>query len=89
MKTVFAILCTMLLITGPVNAQSQTKSDECDCLKHDLCVKLEQLLSFKDKPEFSINGFETGGPYHKWLLEVQSLCDARSRDKRSSGNHPQ
>ncbi|MBA2113454.1 SHD1 domain-containing protein [Bremerella alba] len=52
-------------------------------IKKNVCVLLEELLEFKDKPKFREFGFGTGGPYHKWLKSVEDL-----RDTTPTGQHP-
>lgn len=52
-------------------------------LKQQLCIYLEQLLAFKDDPKFKEYGFGIGGPYNKWLREVEALRDAQPK-----GSHP-
>ncbi|OGQ94066.1 MAG: hypothetical protein A2521_09720 [Deltaproteobacteria bacterium RIFOXYD12_FULL_57_12] len=52
-------------------------------LKKQLCIYLEQLLSFKDEPKFKQFGFSIGGPYNKWLTNVEEL-----RDAQPIGAHP-
>jgi hypothetical protein len=47
-------------------------------LKKKLCIYLEQLLKFKDEPQFKELGFGRGGPYSKWLESVQALRNAPS-----------
>jgi hypothetical protein len=44
-------------------------------LKEQLCIRLEQLLGFKDDAKFKEMGFAVGGPYHKWLKSVEALRD--------------
>jgi hypothetical protein len=44
-------------------------------LKEQLCVRLEQLLGFKDDAKFQEMGFAVAGPYHKWLKSVEALRD--------------
>ena len=46
-------------------------------LKNQLCIYLEQLLSFKDDPKFKRFGFATGGPYNQWLMSVEELKAAQ------------
>lgn len=42
-------------------------------LRRELCVLLEQLLEFTDKPQFKEYGFAIGGPYNAWLKRAQTL----------------
>ena len=61
-------------------AQQQREKDANDLianLKFDMCEQLERLLAFKDKQDFKIYGFGRGGPYHKWLTDVQALRNAQ------------
>ena len=46
-------------------------------LKFDVCVQLERLLEFKNKKDFKTYGFGRGGPYHKWLTDVEALRDSQ------------
>jgi len=48
-------------------------------LKFDICVQLERLLEFKDKQDFKTYGFGRGGPYHKWLTDVEALRDSQPK----------
>lgn len=52
-------------------------------LKKSVCVLLEQLLEFKDEPNFKKFGFAIAGPYNKWLKNVEAL-----RDSTPTGQHP-
>ncbi|MEM6331194.1 MAG: SHD1 domain-containing protein [Planctomycetota bacterium] len=70
----------------PDAAQAERKQKtEADivALKRQLCIYLEQLLDFKDEPRFKTFGFGTGGPYNKWLKDVEALRDAQPK-----GLHP-
>ncbi|MBU4317798.1 MAG: hypothetical protein KKF30_11060 [Proteobacteria bacterium] len=48
-------------------------------LKKQLCIYLEQLLSFKDDPIFKRFGFAIGGPYNHWLTSVEEMQAAQSK----------
>lgn len=48
-------------------------------LKVATCVHLERLLEFKDKQDFKTYGFGGGGPYHKWLTDVEALRDSQPK----------
>lgn len=48
-------------------------------LKSDVCVQLERLLAFKDKQDFKTYGFGKGGPYHKWLTDVEALRNSQPK----------
>lgn len=52
-------------------------------LKLEVCVQLERLLAFKDKQDFKTYGFGAGGPYGKWMKDVEAL-----RDSHPKGAHP-
>ena len=52
-------------------------------LKQQLCILLEQLMDFKDNPDFKQYGFGKGGKYNKWLTDVEAL-----RDSQPKGMHP-
>ncbi len=62
--------------------KQQTEADTA-ALKRQLCIYLEQLLEFKDEPQFKKYGFGRGGPYNKWLKDVEALFHAQPR-----GFHP-
>lgn len=53
-------------------------------LKLDVCVQLERLLQFKDAQDFKRVGFGRGGPYFKWLSDIEALRDSQPR----GANHP-
>jgi hypothetical protein len=52
-------------------------------LKKQLCIYIEQLLNFKDDPNFKRFGFATVGPYNQWLTSVEEL-----RAAQPTGSHP-
>jgi hypothetical protein len=56
---------------------------ETATLKKQVCEYLEQLLEFKNEPDFKRVGFAPGDRYHKWLSDVQRLHDAQP-----TGVHP-
>lgn len=63
---------------SPDAAQKERRKKEnyeIDRLKKQLCVYLDQLLSFKDDPKFKKHGFAKGGPFNKWLINVEKLRD--------------
>ena len=63
-------------------AQQQRAKDAEEAitkLKLDVCVQLERLLKFKDKQDFKIYGFGKGGPYHKWLTDVEALRNSQPK----------
>lgn len=65
-----------------VQAQQQRAKDAEESiaqLKLALCVQLERLLAFKDKKDFKTYGFGRGGPYHKWLTDVETLRDSQPK----------
>jgi hypothetical protein len=52
-------------------------------LKHHVCILLEELLGFKDSPDFRLYGFGVGGKYNRWLRDVKDLYQAQPK-----GVHP-
>jgi hypothetical protein len=68
--TEFSIGLTPDKVQADRSTQAADKTAE---LKEQLCVHLEQLLSFKDDPKFKEMGFAVAGPYHKWLKSVEAL----------------
>lgn len=48
-------------------------------LRFDVCVQLERLLAFKDRQDFKTYGFAKGGPYHKWLTDVEALRNSQPK----------
>lgn len=78
-----------LILLGPLlfsatlvaqeNAPDESTKKAIDQLKKDVCVQLERLLAFKRNPDFKKYGFGRGGPYHKWLTDVEALRDAQPK----------
>lgn len=65
-----------------VQAQTQRAKDAEESiggLKFEICVQLERLLEFKDRRDFKTYGFGRGGPYHKWLTDVEALRDSQPK----------
>lgn len=48
-------------------------------------AKYNELLEFKDKQDFINLGFGVGGPYNKWLRDVQSMSDKHDSDLLTAG----
>jgi len=72
--------------TAPDKAQADRKKQtekSTSILKRQLCIYLDELLSFKDDPEFKQWGFSNHGPYGEWLKSVEVLQQAQP-----IGNHP-
>ena len=63
----------------PDAAQAKRKQQieaKISSVKLQLCQFLEQLLDFKDEPQFKKYGFAAAGPYNEWYKEVEALRDA-------------
>lgn len=80
------LVVVLFLVATPSTAQETkpaTKAERSenveltDRLKRVVCIKLEKLLQFKDSKEFKKYGFGAGGPYHKWIEEVERLHNSK------------
>lgn len=55
------------------NKKAEIANEEVNALKQKLSKLLDELIQFKDKPDFKQYGFGIGGPYNKWLTTVENL----------------
>src|SRR3546814_7559 len=70
----------LLFVTLSISCQNKSQKTEQEYDTEGVEMIFEQfkslyneLLQFKNSPDFIRYGFGEGGPYHKWLKEVQTL----------------
>jgi len=53
-----------------------TANAETLAFQNKACELLDELLSFKDDPKFKDAGFSIGGPYNRWMRDVQKFIES-------------